>query len=254
MKRRSFIFNTFGLALVPEFALAESVWQSNLIPGRFNGKTYEAGWKIEMKPGWKTYWRLPGVGGVPPSIKASGANVKSVTMDFPFPTRLKGEEGDTIGYKDQVIFPVYVEPADLSQPVDVSFQAFFGVCEVVCIPVQQTLKADFDPQSDGTRDHGLLAQWQARVPQRVLEGPVKSVHLVDDKFKAMLVLELVDRVEDIFVEGPPQLYFSAPQFISPQLAHIESRGLKSSAELNRQHLRMTIIQQGFGLEQMVTVT
>ena len=254
MKRRSFIFNGLSAVLFSHSVQAEAVWQSALIRGRYNGKTYEAGWHIEMKPGWKTYWRVPGAGGVPPTVTATGRNVKTLTMDFPLPSRFHGEDGESIGYKEQVVFPLYVEPMDANQPVEATINTFFGVCEVVCLPVQHTLTASFAPHSMASAELLLLAQWQAKVPKPVTDGPVKRAHLLEDGGKFMLSLELAGDIQDIFVEGPPQLYFAAPTVLSRQLAQIEIRGMRKSDELLQQDLRLTITQKSHGLEQNLLIT
>ncbi len=43
--------------------------------------------QVDLKPGWKTYWRDPGDTGVPPQISLSGASLAGVS--FPAPRRFK---------------------------------------------------------------------------------------------------------------------------------------------------------------------
>ncbi len=90
--------------------------------------------QIELKPGWKTYWRNPGDSGVPPQISAEGA---AVQVAFPAPVRFG--DGDA-GYAAPVSLPLTfaVEPGKpLTQ---LKGQAFLGVCHQICVPVQ----AEFD--------------------------------------------------------------------------------------------------------------
>ena len=61
-----------------------------------------AGIQIELDPGWKTYWRVPGEFGVPPAFDWSGSdNLKHAEVFFPAPTRLVDQGGEAIGYEDQ---------------------------------------------------------------------------------------------------------------------------------------------------------
>src|ERR1700741_2164925 len=55
--------------------------------------------QVDLKPGWKTYWRDPGDAGVPPTLDASGSdNVASVTVMWPAPERFPdGAGGNSIG-------------------------------------------------------------------------------------------------------------------------------------------------------------
>ncbi|MCH9764910.1 MAG: hypothetical protein K0U34_02815, partial [Alphaproteobacteria bacterium] len=75
--------------------------------------------QIEMEPGWKTYWRNPGeAGGIPPEFDWTGSkNLSEANVLFPAPKRLVDPNGDTVGYKDGVIFPVRIAAKDAKKPV-----------------------------------------------------------------------------------------------------------------------------------------
>ena len=61
--------------------------------------------------GWKTYWRMPGDAGIPPQFDWSGSqNVKSVEVLWPAPQRFIDSGGETVGYKDRVVFPLRIVP------------------------------------------------------------------------------------------------------------------------------------------------
>jgi DsbC/DsbD-like thiol-disulfide interchange protein len=96
--------------------------------------------ELELDDGWKTYWRNPGSSGVPPHLDwtASG-NVADVTLLFPAPIRFRDREGDTIGYKSQVVLPLLITPKVAAEPIDLKLSMDYGVCKDVCIPVQSTL-------------------------------------------------------------------------------------------------------------------
>ena len=48
---------------------------------------------IDLKPGWKTYWRDPGDAGVPPLLDVSAStNIAAAEFDFPAPKR--HDDGD----------------------------------------------------------------------------------------------------------------------------------------------------------------
>src|SRR5271169_3891811 len=77
-----------------------------------------AGIEIKLQPGWKTYWRYPGDSGVPPRFDFSGSeNLKSAKVSYPAPHLFSDDSGNSLGYKDEVIFPVTVEPAQPGKPV-----------------------------------------------------------------------------------------------------------------------------------------
>ena len=99
--------------------------------------TLRAGVEIRLAPGWKTYWRYPGDSGVPPQFDfVKSENVKSVQVSWPAPERIAEADGTIIGYRDNVLFPLKVEPKDAKAPVVLRLALDYAICEKVCIPVQ----------------------------------------------------------------------------------------------------------------------
>lgn len=146
-------------ALVSPSARAELVspWsedkfetKARLIAGQMGGKSIAAV-EITLTDGWKTYWRFPGdAGGVPPMFDwAKSANVARVKVLYPAPKRLTGPDGDSLGYKGTVVFPVLVEASDPSQPVSLKLALDYGICREVCVPVETALNLDI-PAGDAT--------------------------------------------------------------------------------------------------------
>src|SRR6185312_6389523 len=68
-----------------------------------------AGIEVKLRPGWKTYWRYPGDSGVPPHFDFSGSeNLKNADVLYHAPHLFTDETGQSLGYKDTVIFPVVI--------------------------------------------------------------------------------------------------------------------------------------------------
>jgi DsbC/DsbD-like thiol-disulfide interchange protein len=141
--------------------------------GKENGYVLYAGIDIRLDKNWKTYWRSPGDGGgVPPEFDWAGSkNVRAVHVMYPLPKLLKDKYGNSIGYKDKVIFPVTVTPENPSQPVRLRLKLYYGVCEDICIPAEASLKLDVAPQARAAipvqRD--LIAAI-SRVPALAVDG------------------------------------------------------------------------------------
>ena len=89
-----------------------------------------------------------------------------------------------------------------------------------------------------------MAKWQALVPK--LEAFATDPEVID----GYLVLKMVKPVDDIFVEGPEQLYFRKPEF-NGDVARLKIDGLKAGEKLMGVDLRLTATAQGLGLEQKV---
>ncbi len=92
---------------------------------------------VDLKPGWKTYWRDPGDAGVPPSLNISGsANATDAVLHYPPPVRFDEAGAWSIGYKKPVALAFTAQVQDTTKPVDLKTIVFLGVCKETCIPVQ----------------------------------------------------------------------------------------------------------------------
>ena len=230
-------------------ANADPTWTAKFLSGGFDGQIYSAGLYVKMMPDWKTYWRNPGVAGIPPSITApTASNLASMEIDFPLPKRISNNGDEAFGYHDEVLFPLHLKPIDEGFPMSVHFSALFGVCQKVCLPAKLETILNFTPKSPPSADMDLIEQWQARVPK---QGTIASAATIEG---GVLKLKLMNTYDDIFIEGPEMYYFRAPDFKSEAgSAFFKIDGLKTDSELKGANLRITADQAGLGLEQMITV-
>ena len=66
--------------------------------------------KISLDEGWKTYWKYPGDSGEAVQVEILDQNnIKEFEIFYPIPRRFIDSGIETIGYENQVIFPVEVE-------------------------------------------------------------------------------------------------------------------------------------------------
>lgn len=244
MNRRQLLASALAVTVArPAFA-ASPEWQARLIQGGFDGKAYLAGLHIVLMPGWKTYWRVPGEAGIPPQIKVNGDNLESFEVLAPLPTRITDASGEAIGYHDEVVFLLRVVPKAPEKPLSATVSAFFGVCEQICKPAKFEGALEMQP---GMQTSSVLASWQAKIP---IAGDFISSARLD---AAELVITLTQTIEDLFIEGPEELYFRAPTFTQGK-AKIEIDGLQPGQSLKGISLRCTAAMQGKGLEQMISVS
>jgi len=109
----------------------------DILPGwrEANGQ-HMAGLSIQLAPGWKTYWRAPGEGGIPPQFNWSGSrNVAAVNVRFPVPKVMEQNGLQSIGYDQDVVFALIVRPQNTNQPIELRGEIELGVCEDICIPM-----------------------------------------------------------------------------------------------------------------------
>ncbi len=107
--------------------------------------TYMTALRLTLKAGWKTYWRTPGDGGIPPQFDWSGSlNIANMSMTWPTPTVFDSYGLRSIGYHDQLVLPIEITPETAGQPVRLSGQFQFGICKDVCVPTDMSVSHDID--------------------------------------------------------------------------------------------------------------
>lgn len=245
MRRRSLIAALPLLAIPPGSARAsERPYRVSLVGDGFDGEAWTTGVRVELEPGWKTYWRMPGDSGIPPTFTWRGD--AGVEVLFPVPTRFRDASGETIGYKDEVVFPVRARPRG-AIPVRLELDLFLGVCEIVCIPADATASIELSSAARDPEGSRIVAQWLERVP---VPGDVATSATLGPAGKPELVLELARPVDDIFVEMEGRAYFHAPVFDGP-VARLAIGNIEDGSALAGKALRITSVRQGRGLEQTV---
>jgi DsbC/DsbD-like thiol-disulfide interchange protein len=202
-----------ALGLSPDARAADaSAWNQDsrsavrLIAGA--NKSGEARWRagveIKLAPGWKTYWRYPGDSGVPPRFDFSGSdNLKSAKVLYPAPHLFTDESGNSIGYKDAVIFPLQITPREPGKPVTLRLKTDYAVCEKLCIPAESRAELKLEP-GDSSQDTALAAA-EGKVPKQVSATAADlSARRVNSAAKPLIAVDLKasGKPVEIFVEGP----------------------------------------------------
>ncbi|MFZ0101907.1 MAG: protein-disulfide reductase DsbD domain-containing protein [Pseudolabrys sp.] len=216
----------YGIAVVSGgtvCAAGESPWSEDvrsavrLVSGaNNNGDAHlRAGIEIKMQPGWKTYWRYPGDSGVPPHFDFSGSeNLKTATVLYPAPHLFTDETGQSLGYKDRIIFPLVISPQQPGKPVRLRLKADYAVCEKLCVPAEGRAELTLTP-GDSSQDSALAAA-EARVPKQVTAAQLGlTVRRTNDGAKPLVAVDLgapAGNPIDLFVEGPtPQWALPIPK-------------------------------------------
>lgn len=133
-----------ALLLVPGVPSAEEKpYRVSLIGDAFDGRAWTAGLLIELDPGWKTYWRMPGDAGLAPSFDWSkSANLAAATVLYPAPKVFTDKSGTTVGYEGRVFLPVEVAPKAAGQPISLAVEMNYGICQNICVPLTAEMKLE----------------------------------------------------------------------------------------------------------------
>lgn len=218
------------------------------------GPTLVAGVEIEMAEGWKTYWRNPGSSGVPPRFDWSkSSNLAGARVLFPAPMRFVESDGDTIGYKDAVVFPIELMAKDPSKPVKLEVAFEYGICKEICIPVELNLSLDVPPDAAVVPTDTRLARALERVPQaeRGASDPFVTsakAELTGDKPRIIINASFPagTRGADLFAEAPDGLWLPLPKKSGEGPANavrfeIDLNDGADVAELKGKTLRLTLV-------------
>jgi DsbC/DsbD-like thiol-disulfide interchange protein len=176
-----------------------------------DGRTIlRAGVEIRLAPGWKTYWRYPGDSGVPPQFDfVKSENVKSVQVSWPAPERMAEADGVVIGYRNNVVFPLRVEPKDANAPVVLRLAIDYAICEKVCIPVQA--KAELTIRGGDANEPAIVAA-EKTVPRALPLGAdaplsIRTIRRDDATKPAKVFVDVAAPAGmqvTVFAEGPSQ--------------------------------------------------
>lgn len=153
----------------------ENVVKVDIIPGWDTGKdgVRMAGLRIQMAPGWKTYWRAPGDAGIPPQFDwSSSRNLSGVHVHWPTPQVFHQSGMRSIGYSDTVVLPLSLAADHVDRDITLNGQIEIGVCSDICIPYAVNVSGVV-PHGVNLRN-GQIAASIAQMPYTATEADVES--------------------------------------------------------------------------------
>lgn len=232
----------------------EGLARLDILPGwELQNGNLMVGFRVTLAPGWKTYWRAPGDGGIPPLFGWSGSqNVAGVRFHWPVPEVFDQAGMRSIGYSDEVVIPVEVLRDAPDSATRLAGDIEIGVCEDVCVPVK--LSFDMAMPDDSQRHPAIVAALIDR-PMTAAEAGVRSVRCDiaptarGVEIIATLGLPAIGPAEEVVIEpGDPLVWVSEPQVqraggslrAQAEMIHVEGGGLT----IDRSAMRFTVLSDG----------
>lgn len=225
------------------------------------GVWLRAGVEIRLAPGWHTYWRYPGASGVPPTFDFTASeNLKSAAVLWPAPVVFAdGVGGRSIGYVDDVVFPLRIDALDAKKPVSLHLKFAYAICRELCLPAEADLTLGLSrPGSAGAHETALAAA-EGRVPRRVALSEaatmfgIRAVYRERGPERKRVVVDVAapeGMSIDLLVEGPtpdwalplPKLIFTGSGNRSAVRRYaFELDGLPSGAQPDGAILTFTLV-------------
>ena len=123
------------------------------------------GIKMDMQPGWHTYWINPGDSGGAIDIKWTLPKGNTVSeVSYPTPHKIPYPPLMTFGYEDHVIFPVTLSVNNLDQDIPITAKIDFLICADVCIPETALIQTSLNTINNNNE----LDEWMDKVPSVLL--------------------------------------------------------------------------------------
>jgi len=129
------------------------------------GQPLRIGLRLQMQPGWHTYWSNPGDAGAPPTIEVTGAAAGPIA--YPVPKQLRESGLTSFAYTGDLLLPLSITPAAGAHgPLTLGVHATWLICANVCVPEEAQFSLTL-PQGTPTlgADANMFAAAEAKMPR-----------------------------------------------------------------------------------------
>ncbi len=178
----------------------------------------QLGLELQLAEGWHTYWRSPGIAGLPPQLDWSRSqtetnNLKEAVLAYPAPHRYMAFGLETVGYSGHVVFPIEAKLLKAGQGLNAEVSLDILLCSSICVPKHFDLALSV-PAGGANVDAetALLQQAQALLPTNPEQSGILLKSVSSDGQSLTYTVSLRDRLgtPDIFTENDKNIGFGAP--------------------------------------------
>lgn len=162
INRRGLLLLILAVFLVISPAIAQTGLTVQLVPETsaiVPGETFRVGLFIHHEPGWHTYWRQPGIVGVPTTMAwALPDGFEAGPLEYPEPEATKMFQIKAQGYERDVLLQTVIRaPKNLKPGSQITMQgkAAWMCCNQTCHPASKELRLTLPVAEKATLD----ARW-----------------------------------------------------------------------------------------------
>ncbi|MDJ0627892.1 MAG: protein-disulfide reductase DsbD family protein [Rhodobacter sp.] len=236
----------------------DDVAQFSVLPGwRTASGTHLSALRVQLAPGWKTYWRAPGEAGIPPRFDWTGSdNLASVAFHWPVPDVFYQNGMRTVGYERELVLPMELTPKRAGGDISVQAEIEIGVCEDICIPISVRVSAELDPVGrPDARIRGAMAARPATGNEAGMTSATCRVEPIRDGLRvtAEVAMPRIGPREVAVFEHPDQSIWVSEASAKRQggMLHAVTEMVPPSNApflLDRSQVRITVIGAGRAVE------
>ncbi len=206
------IVSTQGNTTTSDWSVSETSKLRLISPYSQNdSKNIVIGLEYQMELGWKTYWKSPGDGGFAQTISwDNSTNVKNVNILWPTPIEFEILGLTSLGYQNDVIFPLEIELEDELQNTFLNLHVTFLICKEVCIPGDATLFLEIPSgKKKLTDNYFYLEQALSLLPEEDFKRSyINNINLKTFSNDESSVIQLQFESENVFYN--PKIYLHTP--------------------------------------------
>lgn len=171
----------------------DGVAEFSILPGwRTETGTYLAALRVQLAPGWKTYWRAPGDAGIPPRFDWTGSeNLSAVTFHWPVPQVFYQNGMRSIGYTRELVLPMELTPKRAGGGIELRAEIEVGVCQDICLPMAVRVAAALDGAGQpDARIRGALAARPATGREAGLKSAACRIEPIRDGLRVTARIDM----------------------------------------------------------------
>ncbi|MDB0003407.1 protein-disulfide reductase DsbD family protein [Alphaproteobacteria bacterium] len=206
------IVSSYSTAISSDWSVSETSKLRLISPFSQNDtKNLLIGLEYEMEPGWKTYWKSPGDGGFAQSLSwENSTNVKNVNILWPTPIQFEILGLTSLGYQNNVIFPLEIELEDELKNTFLNLHVNFLICKEVCIPGDATLFLEIPSGEKKLTDNYFnLEKALSLLPEEDFNSSyIKEVNLKTFNDDQSSTLQLEFKSDKVFYN--PKIFLHSP--------------------------------------------
>lgn len=175
-----------------------------------NGEPIQTVIKMKVADGWHTYWKNPGEGGIPMTIKTNLPEGWTLgEIQYPAPKRYSSADLPSIGYEGDIILPITIHPPKNAQGPLPEIKAKFSwlTCnEASCVP------GDAELTLSGAGDAAVIQKAYDATPKPLDHA---KLEFVADEKQVSITLTLPEKSEidptiyDVFPVTPDTISAAA---------------------------------------------
>lgn len=221
---------------------------------------------VELDEGWKTYWRSPGEGGIPPTFDWSeSSNIDDIEWHWPMPSRYSIQGIDTVGYQGSLTFPLMVQLSPDAAQAHISGTLTMSSCTTVCVltdyPID--LQVNLDTLTVDSDRAFAFNQAMGKVPREYDSNNVKQAIWSDANQRIQLTIERDSGWQEpqLFIHSNDEALADA-EFSSPNIqvegntltANIDVSHWLELPDLSGAELIATVSDEKFAAEYKIQLT